>query len=77
MDKRKNMRLIALGLLFVTGTSLISRFVIPINDFLDGCFKGIGIGLILWAVCRMKHSPSCYGLIFSQFEPLKSNSLNE
>lgn len=49
--------LIPLGLLIIAGSSIISHYF-PLNDFINGSCKGIGIGIMLFALIDRKRTAS-------------------
>lgn len=58
MRNRKNLMILAIGLFILAGSTILRRFI-PMNDFADGCIKGVGIGIMLLSIYRMKFKPSC------------------
>lgn len=60
MDSRKKfMKILAVGLFFMSGSELIRiliKNIINENllDFINGFMKGLGIVLIIWATYRMR-----------------------
>ena len=47
--KRKNLLLLTIGALVMSMTLILKQYF-AINDFLDGIFKGVGIGLMLYSI---------------------------
>lgn len=52
--------LLSVGLLLVTGVSLITHLAkLEVPDFADGFIKGVGIGLMILALVMQKFTGSC------------------
>lgn len=47
-------RTLALGILAMSAGNMFSRFVMPVNDFVLGCINGIGLGMMILAMIRMR-----------------------
>jgi len=48
---------LAVGLLIVAGSSLLDHYY-HLNDFLNGCLKGFGLGIMLLSLYKMKQVPA-------------------
>jgi hypothetical protein len=58
MNKKKYMRMVALGLLLITGSNFVTRFFYPLSDFALGGLNGVGIGLAILGLFYMRNSPA-------------------
>jgi hypothetical protein len=59
MNNRKNRICLAIGLLLIVGSTLVSRLVMPMSDSVNGFYKGLGIGLMIVSIYRMKYRSTC------------------
>ena len=47
---------IPIGLLLTCGTSLINKFIMPLPDFIIGALMGMGIGLMIVGLIKLKRA---------------------
>lgn len=50
--------LMVIGLLLVSGGALAGHFKFTQNDFISGFAEGIGLGIMIAALYRMKRNPT-------------------
>lgn len=60
MKKINNIQAAALiiGMICIN-SSAISQYILPMNDFINGVLKGIGIGLLVYFIAQVQSKKKC------------------